>query len=110
MVTSATRSTPSVPGSAAGGGPQFRFATAAEGAGHRTGVAQNPGEATSIDAADTGDAVPSEQFAEVPFGAIVAGAARQVAHDDATAEHATRLVVGGVDAVVTDVGYVKVMI
>ena len=52
QVTSATRSMPSVPGSAAAAAAQRRFVGGSERAGHRPGVAQDPGEPAGVDPAD----------------------------------------------------------
>ena len=73
VVTWATRSMPSVPGSARP--PPARSVDVvggAEGAGHRAGVADQPGEAAGVDAGEAGDAVAHEHRVEVALGAAVA--------------------------------------
>ena len=94
------------PGGAGLGGrgrAQRGFVGGPEGAGHRPGIADQPGEATGVDAGETGDAVAYEHRLEVALGAAVARPAGQLAHDDAAAERPVGLEVGGVDAVVADV-------
>ena len=87
-----------------GGGPQRGLVGGAERAGHGAGVADVAGEPAGVDPGDAGHAVEAQIGVERAGGAPAARAAGQVAHDHAPAAGPGRLAVGGVDAVVADVG------
>ena len=104
VVTWATRSMPSVPGSfAAAALHRVEIVGRADGAGDRAGVADHAGEAAGVDAGDAGDAVAAQHRVEVALRVAVARPAGQLAHHDAAAEQAAGLEVGRVHAVVADV-------
>ena len=71
---------------------------------HCTRVPDDPSEATSVDSGDTGHALLEEHRTEIGLRSKVAVSTSEVSHDDASAERTDRLKVGGVDAVVADVG------
>ena len=106
MVTCATRSTPSVPGSAcaaARSAASSVTSSGAERAGDGADVADAAGELAGVDAGDARDAVGAQLRVEVGLAAPARPAAGQVAHDHAAAERPARLEVGQVHAVVPDV-------
>ena len=103
-VTPDTRSMPSVPPGRRGGGAQLGLGRGAEGAGHRTGLADVAGQAAGVDAGQRGHAVPAQEGLEPLGSAPVRRLAGEVAHHDPPAVRRHGLVVGGVGAVVADVG------
>ena len=104
VVTVATRSIASVPGSDSRGGVQgVEVVGRPERSGHCAGRADHAGEPTGVDAADAGDAVGLQHRVQVTLGAAVGVTAGQVADHDAAAEQPPRLEVDRVDPVVADV-------
>src|SRR5437763_532099 len=85
---------------AEGGGEQRGLVGGAEGAGHRTAVAQVAREPAGVDAGDAGDAGAAQEGVEVALAAPVAAAARQLTDDHAPGERPGRLVVDRRHAVV----------
>ena len=107
VVTWATRSTPSVPGSACAAAQQRGLVgdvERPEGAGDGADVADAAGELAGVDAGDARDAVGAQLGVEVGLAAPARPPAGQVAHHHAAAERSARLEVGQVHAVVPDVG------
>ncbi len=103
QVTVATRSTPSVPGSATAAAFRATSSPAPNAPGMAPGVADVPGEAAGVDPGDARDAVPAQVGVEVVGRAPVRSPPGQVADDDAPGERPPALVVVGVDPVVADV-------
>ncbi len=103
MVTWPTRSMPSVPGSALAAAARSAGGIDPNAAGHRAGVAQDPGEAAGVDPGDARHAVPAQHGVEAGLGPMVAVASCERTDDDASTERAARFEVGGVGAVVADV-------
>ena len=85
------------------GGAQLGLGCAAEGAGHRTGVADVAGQAAGVDAGQGGHPVPAQEGLEALRRAPVRRLPRQIAHHDPPAVRGRGLVVGGVRPVVADV-------
>ena len=71
---------------------------------HCAGVADVAGESTGVDPGDTGETMAAQIVVEMLLTSPVALAAGEIADDHAPAEGLRRLVVGGVHAVVADVG------
>ena len=83
---------------------QRRLGSGAEGAAHGAVVAQMAGQAPGVDTGDTGDAVADEEVLERPRRPPVRRPGGELADDDTPAPRARRLVIGGGDAVVPDMG------
>ncbi len=86
------------------GGAQLGFGSRAEGARDRTGPADVARQSPGVDAGQRRNAVPAQEGLEGLGGAPVRRLAGQVAHHDPPAVRDAGLVVGGVRAVVPDVG------
>ena len=104
MVTADTRSGPSVDGAEAAAACQVGQAGGAEGAGHGALVAEMTGEPAGVDPGDAGDRAPDEELLEGPGRAPVARTVAEIPHDHPAAVGPGRLVVGGIDPVVADLG------
>ncbi len=87
----------------AGSRKQVRIRRSTERARHRTRIAQDAREATSIDTGDTAKAETAQHVVERRLRPVIARSARHLAHDHAATEWSDRLAVEFVGAVVADV-------
>ncbi len=103
--TSATRSLPTSPGEAAARATSDAPSRLDRGddRAHRAALAQVPREAPGVDAGDRHDTPRLEEGGQRLLGAPARRLVAHLAHDEALREHAARLHVGAVDAVVADV-------